>query len=97
MDKCRNPPFAKPPFRLSRFKAIVRLLQKLFMFPEFVFLSAHPLKRYQLYYGAQNDYMHMFIVWEFLLQLHRSRTSVTQDLLAGIILCNSGVSIRYFL
>ena len=35
------------------------------------------------YYGAQNDYTHIFIVWELIPKLHR--TSVTQGFLAGII------------
>ena len=38
---------------------------------------------------------HIFIIWELISQLHR--TSVTQGLLAGIVLCNSGASITYFL
>ena len=41
-------------------------------------------------HGAQNDYTHIFIVWELLSQLHR--TSATQGLLAGILLCNSALS-----
>ena len=32
------------------------------------------------YYGAQNDYTHIFIVWELISQLYR--TSVTQGFLA---------------
>ena len=32
------------------------------------------------YYGAQNDYTHIFILWELISQMHR--TSVTQGLLA---------------
>ena len=40
------------------------------------------------YYGAQNDYTHMFLSWELISQLHR--TSVTHGYLAGILLCNSG-------
>ena len=38
---------------------------------------------------------HLFIIRELILQLHR--TSVTQGFLAGILLCNLGASIRYFL
>ena len=33
-----------------------------------------------IYYGAQNDYKHIFIIWELISQMHR--TSVTQGLLA---------------
>ena len=47
------------------------------------------------YYGAQNDYTHIFIIWEISSQLHRG--SVTQGFLAGILLCNSGASKRYVL
>ena len=38
---------------------------------------------------------HIFIIWELISQLQR--TSVTQGLLAGILLCNSGASTTYFL
>ena len=37
-------------------------------------------------YRAQNDDTHIFMVWELISQLHR--TSVTQGVLAGILLCN---------
>ena len=46
------------------------------------------------YYGAQNDYT-PFHYQELFSQLHR--TSVAQSFLAGILLCNSGAFIRYFL
>ena len=46
------------------------------------------------YYGAQNDYTHIFIIWELIFQLHR--TSVTQGFLAGILLCNSGAFLGTF-
>ena len=37
--------------------------------------------------ASRNDYTHThFIIWELISQMHR--TSVTQGLLAGIILCN---------
>ena len=42
------------------------------------------------YYRVQNDYTHIFIVWEFVSRLHK--TSATQGFLAGIILCNSAPS-----
>ena len=38
---------------------------------------------------------HTFFFWRLISQLHR--TSVTQGFLAGILLCNSGASRRYFL
>ena len=44
---------------------------------------------------ANFSHTHIFTTWELISQLHR--TFVTQDFLAGIILCNSGASIRYFL
>ena len=59
-------------------------------------LPGHPRKGAQRqtfgagYHGAQNDYTHIFIVWELISQLHR--TSVTQGFLAGILLCNSAPS-----
>ena len=40
------------------------------------------------YYGAQNDYTHIFIVWELISPLHR--TSVTLSFLAGILLWKFG-------
>ena len=44
-----------------------------------------------------SSYTHIFVIWEFISHLHR--TSVTQGFLAGggILLCNLGASIRYFL
>ena len=49
--------------------------------------------RHRLLWG-HHDYTH-FIIWELLSQLHR--TSVTQALLPGVLLCDLGASIRYFL
>ena len=38
---------------------------------------------------------HVPIIWELTSKLHR--TSVTQGFLAGLVLCNLGASVRYFL
>ena len=57
-------------------------------------LSVPPAASFQhWHYGAQSDYTHIVIVWGPISQLYR--TSVKQGLLAGILLCNLGASLRY--
>ena len=46
-------------------------------------------------WGPKWLHTHIFIVWEQISQLHR--TYVTHGFLTGIILCNLGAFIRYFL